>query len=96
MNKGYFVIPVSGIRFATVPSIPLCHFYIQTNPQPGDIPLKVIVMSASIDFERFCEYFDGCPRMDCPGKQLFSIENGLLQVHGVSTMPFFMQAKYMM
>jgi ATP-dependent helicase HrpA len=25
-------------------------------------------MSASIDYVRFCEYFDDCPRIDCPGK----------------------------
>uniref|UniRef100_A0A7S4HZE7 RNA-directed RNA polymerase n=1 Tax=Odontella aurita TaxID=265563 RepID=A0A7S4HZE7_9STRA len=30
--------------------------------------LKVVVMSASIDPKKFCEYFGDCPTIDCPGK----------------------------
>jgi ATP-dependent helicase HrpA len=28
---------------------------------------KVVIMSASIDSQRFCEYFGGCPNMHCLG-----------------------------
>lgn len=30
--------------------------------------LKVIVMSATLDADIFCEYFDNCPRIDVPGR----------------------------
>lgn len=39
--------------------------YLKTCSRPL---FKVIVMSASIDARRFCEYFHGCPTLDCPGK----------------------------
>ncbi|CAB9502970.1 splicing factor ATP-dependent RNA helicase [Seminavis robusta] len=34
---------------------------------------KVVVMSASIDAQRFCKYFGDCPTMDCPGRN-FPVE----------------------
>ena len=35
--------------------------------------MKVIIMSASIDWKRFCAYYDNCPRLDCPG-QVFHVK----------------------
>lgn len=34
---------------------------------------KVVVMSASIDAQKFCDYFGNCPTMDCPGRN-FPVE----------------------
>ncbi|CAD7931400.1 unnamed protein product, partial [Amoebophrya sp. A25] len=48
----------------------LCRNHLRT---PGHSPLKVVVMSASIDPTRFRDYFDGCPTVDCPGK-IFPVE----------------------
>ena len=37
------------------------------------IPLKVVVMSATLDTGKFSRYFNGCEVIECPGK-LFPIE----------------------
>lgn len=36
---------------------------LKTNPH-----LKVILMSATLDADIFCKYFDNCPRIDIPGR----------------------------
>lgn len=44
-----------------------------TSPSTKDSPLKVVVMSATLDTVKFSKYFDECPVLDCPGK-LWPIE----------------------
>ncbi|CAD7939848.1 unnamed protein product, partial [Amoebophrya sp. A120] len=47
-------------------------------------PLKVVVMSASIDPSRFCAYFDNCATVDCPGKN-FPVEEIYLPIEVASS-----------
>ena len=42
------------------------------------IELKVVVMSATMDAEKFQKYFDDAPLLDIPGKYLNDIKNVII------------------
>lgn len=55
--------------------------FLSKDPSKRKFPLKVIVMSATLDIERLSEFFNNCPVVTIPGK-VFPIKEKFLNLIG--------------